>query len=166
MKKIEQIPDDFIKTWCEKFKKEMKCDHLSNKDAKTFMFLAMNEKNLEDNEEFIKDMNSVFIINVITKRLVMYHYTMSLAAKCALGLIFDNDSLGNNTMNMTYLEYLTKRNNKTHIDMNFIGLNAFPSGIPTEKFMNMMWDEQKCTNERDNILDYKYFIDKMWEDIK
>lgn len=90
---------------------------------------------------------------------------MTFAAKCALASVFD-DSLGINTMNMTYLEYLTKLHGVKKVDMQFLGEKAFPMGIVTEEFYHHMWDKQKVSASLDNLLDYKHFINKIWEETK
>lgn len=101
-----------IKTWCEEFEKLAKdpsnYEEFDNEDAKIFLFCALNEVSLEYDEKFKKEAREVApIIQVIEKRLVLYNYKMTFASIFALGMLFDTN-LGTNTMNMTYLEYLSK----------------------------------------------------------
>ena len=165
MKTIEQIPDNYLKTWCETFHKEKKCRQMDEDEARTFMFFCVYEKSIEQDTKYQESVKDFFMINVISKRLPVYHYEMTFAAKCALACVFD-DSLGINTMNMTYLEFLTKLHGVKKVDMKFLGEKAFPMGIVTEEFYHRMWDEQKVSASPDNLLDYKHFINKIWEETK
>ena len=164
---IEQVPDNFITTWCEKFneKKNRNVTELSQEETNFFLGIALYEKEYESGaKEFPKDAEECFMYKVITKRLQCYHYKMTKSAKMCLALIF-SENLGINTMIMTYLEYLTKKQNVETVNMEFIGMKVFPFGKPNEKFYNEMWDEQKVNSSPDNLLDYKYYLNKMWEEL-
>lgn len=165
MKTIEQIPDNYLKTWCETFHKEKKCRQMDEDEARTFMFFCVYEKSIEQDTKYQESVNDFFMLKVVTNRLPVYNYEMTFAAKCALATVFD-DSLGINTMNMTYLEYLTKLHGVKKVDMQFLGEKAFPMGIVTEEFYHHMWDEQKVSASPDNLLDYRHFINKIWEETK
>lgn len=165
MKTIEQIPNNYLKTWCETFHKEKKCRNMDEDEAKRFLFFCVYEESIEQDIAYQEQVNDFFMFKVITKRLPLYHYEMTFAAKCALAFVFD-DSLCINTMNMTYLEYLTKLYGVKKVDMKFLGEKAFPTDIVTEEFYHHMWVEQKVSASPDNLLDYKHFINKIWEETK
>lgn len=163
MKKINEIPANFLHDWCEKFHKEKKSHSMTNEQCHLMMILTTSEMDIENNEETKNEMRENFIIKVIEKRLKLYNYTMSFSAICALGFIFC-DNLGENTMNMTYIEYLTKKFNVKHVNMEFLSMKVFPMGVIDESFYTKMWDEQKCEPEgfgMDNVLDYKQFINNI-----
>lgn len=165
MKKIEELRDNEITLWCEKFhKNKLKYDKPLTKDESyVILFLGLRESNIESNEEYQNEVNT-FMLQVISKRLSLYHYTMSFAAKCALAYVYSK-SLGINTMIMTYLEWLTKKHNITHVDMSFIIGEVFPKGEIHPKFFEEMWDEQKVASSPDNLLDYRYYLNAMWEEL-
>ena len=164
-KPISQIESDFLLDWCKEFEK---CKHhqtqLSQEDAKILLSLMLNESAIEDDKEFQKKVTfESFILKVIDKRLQLYSYTLTFAAKAALAWIFATN-LGSNTMNMTYLQYLSSKHGKSKIDMEFIGTKVFPYGAINEDFYIKMWEAQKAIPEPigpDNILDYPKFIEAL-----
>ena len=151
--------------WCENFSHlahhSENCVEFDMDDSKIFMHCILNEASIENDEKFKKEVREVApIIQVIEKRLVLYNYTMTFAAIFALGMIFD-DTLGTNTMNMTYLEYRTRIRKVNKVDMNFLGGEALPYGKLKESLYNRLWDEQKINKSPDNALDYPKVLQKL-----
>lgn len=154
-----------IQTWCQEFEKlakdASKCEEFDDEDAKIFMFCALNEVSIENDEKFKSEAREVApIIQVIEKRLVLYNYTMTFASIFALGMLFDTN-LGTNTMNMTYLEYLSKKYDRRDVNMNLLGMVALPHGKLKESIYHRLWDEQKVKMSPDNALDYREVIQKL-----
>ena len=154
-----------IKTWCEEFEKIAKdarnYEEFDNEDTEIFMFCALNEVSLENDEKFKSEAREVApIIRVIEKRLVLYNYKMTFASIFALGMLFDNN-LGTNTMNMTYLEYLSKKYDRRDVNMNLLGMVALPHGKLKDSIYHRLWDEQKVKMSPNNALDYPEVIQRL-----
>ena len=69
------------------------------------------------------------------------------------------DSFGKVVMYGTYLAYWAKKNNKKIITIDDFCTYIFPFGVPNEKELDELWEEQKVKRPdnvicSDNLLDY------------
>lgn len=67
MKTIEQIPDNYLKTWCETFHKEKKCRQMDEDELKTFVFFCVYEKSIEQDIAYQEQVKDFFMLNVILR---------------------------------------------------------------------------------------------------
>lgn len=163
MKKISELNEKDIISWCEEFGKQSRLHQcpLNDTEARFLIGLNLKEGNLEHDREFLKSLEKEFLYQVIDKRLQLYSYTMTVAAKAALGILFCSNP-AQNTMNMTYIQYSSILHKKSVIDVSFLCNNVFPFGKIDKKVYDEFWDKQKVDTTGvmgpDNMLDYPKMI--------
>jgi hypothetical protein len=93
----------------------------------------------------------------IEKRLnVMFTYTMD--ARARMILCSWSESVGDIAIYLTYIQYLCKKNNIKHINLDTL-TNLFPNGAKDREVVRGVWEMQKVkkgdNGTSDNLIDYR-----------
>lgn len=136
--------------WCKEFEKYDRNKGLSKEDTELILKILLNPK-LDKDDEFNKELiENDLLYAVLSKRLLLFDYTMSIRAKITLSILCT--SLGDVVMYLTYLQYYCFINKIKDIDINILIRRIFPLGSLNKDDLNELWHLQK-TKDGNNMLD-------------
>lgn len=144
---ITKLTPHSVEDWAKEFEKSMKVRTLTEDESEIFIKLHFIREDMDDLKFEKGTVN--YVIDVMSKP---YPYTIDKKANIVLSMFLT--SFGEVRVILAYLQYKLFKEGKKKVDIEFLGLEVFPSGFPTQEFMQEMWNKQKYAGSPDNMLDY------------
>lgn len=166
-RKETELGPDAIQKWCEELDSREKVE-LSPEDAGILIKLAVNEKALNSDPEFEKNLNEWNATAILNKRIKEFHtYTASNAVLMFLGCMIDRPGIAVEYAN--YMQYKCWKHGIKHIDLLVFSRCILPHGMFSMETLREMWDKQKIIPKDGgslaNMLDHPEFMESI-RDIK